>query len=169
MKFSRLFYAVSAMSILIGFIVMFAVDLALGALIVAVELISLGIIYVFFLKVMIKNERLAGAGKPAKARIVSLRNTGITVNDDYRQVDFVLEVQPEDGEAYEVRTRGIVLYERIDSLEPGTLIPVLVDPADPMEVAVADLDEVVGGAAAAIPPERQEEQGEEGKQGKFYT
>jgi hypothetical protein len=112
-------------------------------------------------RVMIKNERLAGAGKPAKARIVSLRNTGITVNDDYRQVDFVLEVQPEDGEAYEVRTRGIVLYERIDSLEPGTLIPVLVDPADPMEVAVADLEETDSAAPATTPPAQPARRDEE--------
>jgi len=169
MKVARLFYAISAMSILVGVIVMFAVNLALGALIVTVELISLGIIYVFFLKAMIKNERLAEVGKPARAKIVSVRNTGITVNDDYRQVDFTLEVQPEGGEPYEVKTRGLVLYERIPSLEPGTLIPVLVDPADPMEVAVADLDEVEMGGAAATPPVKQGEQGGGDKQGKFYT
>jgi len=161
MKITRLFYAISAMSILIGFIIMFAVDLALGALVIAVELVSLGIAYVIFLKAMIKKERLDEVGKSARARIVSVRNTGITVNDDYRQVDFVLEVFPEGGEPYEAKTRGLVLYERIPSLEPGTFIPVLVDPADPMEVAVADLDEVTSGEAAEASPQNQEEQGGE--------
>jgi hypothetical protein len=151
-KFTRLFYLISAMSLLIGVVVMFAVNLPLGALVIAIDLVSLGTVYVLFFKTIIRNERLAVVGKPARARIVSVRNTGITVNDDLRQVDFTLEVYPEDGEPYEAKTRALVHFERLPSLKPGSFIPVLIDPANPLEVAVVDLDEEEDGAPAATPP-----------------
>jgi len=128
---TRIFYFIAATSLIAGVVVMFAYDLGTGAIITVIDLAVLGFIYIFFFKSMMKSERLMETGKPARARIVTARYTGTVVNDIYKQYDFTLEVFPEEGEPYEAKTRGLVPIEETASFQPGTMIPVMVDPANP--------------------------------------
>ena len=80
----------------------------------------------------------SGAGIPAQATIVSLAETGWTVQSNYGIAKALLQVEPPDGgKPYEVTTR--IMMNRFDyaAYQPGTRIDVLVDPRDRRKVAAA--------------------------------
>ena len=79
-------------------------------------------------------ERILDQGTLAKARIVSAKNNGAMNNDPY--VDFVLEVQPEGGEPYQVEYRTLVSQMAIPRVQPDTEIDVWVDPTNPQAVVI---------------------------------
>lgn len=74
-------------------------------------------------------------GKPTTAKIVRLIDTGTTLNQD-PVVDFVLEVYPRDGEAYEAHSKALVSRLEVPQVQPGTIVPVKVDPQNPARVAL---------------------------------
>lgn len=80
--------------------------------------------------------RIRRIGQPADARVIAIRDTGITVGDD-PVVGFRLEVRPRDGSAsYEVETRGLVGRLDVPRVQPGAVLPVAVDPNDRNRVAI---------------------------------
>ncbi len=81
-----------------------------------------------------QRDRILDEGTTAKARIVSAKNNGSLNNDPY--VDFVLEVRPEGGEAYQVSHRTLVSQMAIPRVQPDTEIDVWVDPDDPQSVVI---------------------------------
>ena len=78
--------------------------------------------------------RILDQGTSAKARIVSAKHNGSLNNDPY--VDFVLEVQPEGGEPYQVEYRTLVSQLAIPRVQPDMLIDVWIDPTDPQAVVI---------------------------------
>lgn len=109
---------------------------------VGVALALGGVIAVFAITVAVRRsrarraerERILDQGTLAKARIVSAKNNGAMNNDPY--VDFVLEVQPEGGEPYQVEYRTLVSQMAIPRVQPDTEIDVWVDPTDPNAVVI---------------------------------
>jgi hypothetical protein len=81
-----------------------------------------------------QRDRILDQGTLAKARIVSAKNDGAMNNDPY--VDFVLEVQPEGGEPYQVEYRTLVSQMAIPRVQPDTEIDVWVDPTNPQAVVI---------------------------------
>lgn len=81
-------------------------------------------------------KRIRRVGQAADARVIEIRDTGITVNDD-PVVAFRLEVRPRNGAPYEVETRGLVSRLHVPQVQPGATVPVAIDPHDPMKVALA--------------------------------
>ena len=159
MRATKIFYFVAAMSLIAGVVVMFAYDLTLGAIVTVIDLAVLGFIYLFIFKTLMKSERLMEIGVPARARVVTARYTGSIVNDVYKEYDFALEVFPEEGEPYEARTRGLVPIEETASFQPGMMISVMVDPANPNEVAIGGNENgELGNLATTTPKEEQERQ-----------
>lgn len=79
---------------------------------------------------------LQATGVAAEAEILSLWDTGITVNND-PVIGLKVRVRPKDGEPYEA-TIAKSLVSRLDvpRFQPGRVIPVRVDPHDPARVAV---------------------------------
>jgi hypothetical protein len=74
-------------------------------------------------------------GIPAKARILSLQQTGVMVN--YQpQVVFNLEVQPPGGTSYQVQTKAVIPMVNIPQFQPGTEVPVKIHPTDPKKVVM---------------------------------
>jgi hypothetical protein len=82
---------------------------------------------------------ILAVGAPAQARILRLIDTGTTINDD-PVVDFVLEVTPNDGPAYEATARGLVGRLDVPRVQPGTLVAVKFDPQAPERVAIDGWD-----------------------------
>ncbi|HVT60677.1 MAG TPA: hypothetical protein VHR45_20055 [Thermoanaerobaculia bacterium] len=79
---------------------------------------------------------LQGAGIPAEAEILSHWDTGITVNGD-PVIGLKLQVRPKDGAPYEALIKKS-LVSRLDlsQFQPGSVIPVRIDPKDPSRVAI---------------------------------
>ncbi len=80
-------------------------------------------------------KRIRRVGQAAEALVLEIRDTGITVGDD-PVVGFRLQVRPASGPPYEVDTRGLVSRLHIPQIQPGAVLPVAIDPADPTKVAL---------------------------------
>jgi hypothetical protein len=79
---------------------------------------------------------LQGSGVAADAEVLSLWDTGITLNQD-PVIGLKVQVRPKDGQPYEA-TIAKSLISRLDvpRFQPGSVIPVRFDPKDPSRVAV---------------------------------
>jgi hypothetical protein len=81
-------------------------------------------------------KELQQTGVPARATILKIWDTGMTVNDD-PVVGLQVEVTPDGGPPY-IATIKKALISRIDvpQFQPEKVIPVRVDPTDPQHVAI---------------------------------
>jgi hypothetical protein len=74
-------------------------------------------------------------GIPAKARIVSVQQTGVMVN--YQpQIAFQLEVQPPGDAPYQAQTKAVIPLVNIPQFQPGVEVPVKIHPTDPTKVVL---------------------------------
>lgn len=78
---------------------------------------------------------ILAAGVPAAATVLELRDSGTTINDD-PVVIFVLRVEPAGGEPFTAETRALVSRLDVPQVQPGRVLPVRYDPADPARVAL---------------------------------
>jgi len=77
-------------------------------------------------------------GTPAQATILTIDKTGISVQENYGQAQLRLRVEPPDGaEAYETSVRRLIDRFDIPAYPPGGRVSVLIDPVDPLKVALA--------------------------------
>ena len=82
----------------------------------------------------IENSKILENGQPATARILSLADTGTTINND-PMIHFKLEVHSPDGTVFNAETERLVSRLQIPQIQPGTEINVKFDP-NTKEVAV---------------------------------
>jgi hypothetical protein len=74
-------------------------------------------------------------GIPARARIISARQTGVMVN--YQpQVSFQLEVEPPSGTPYHAETKAVIPMVNIPQFQPGGEVSVKIHPTDPTKVVL---------------------------------
>lgn len=90
----------------------------------------------FFFHDEVRNNRLRERGQAAEATILGVRETGITVQNNYPLAKLRLRVEPAGGEPYEVTTKCLMNRFEIPAYQPGNRISVLVDPKNRKKVAV---------------------------------
>ncbi len=88
-----------------------------------------GVFWSFFIKPAMVRSKLAKTGVPATARIVSLADTGVTVNMN-PQIKLTLEVTPPMGAPYMVEMKQVISRLDTASYAPGNVLSVIVDPND---------------------------------------
>ena len=110
----------------------------LGAILVAVMAgVGVGVFWIL-LAPQARRNRLARIGVPAEAVILSIAETGWTLNDNYGLARLRLQVEPSGGgDAYEVTIKSYINRFDVPSYQPGARLPVMVDPTDRTRVAVA--------------------------------
>ncbi len=82
-----------------------------------------------------RNRILAG-GIPAQATIMRIWETGMRINDA-PQVGFQLHVHPQlPMQPYVTESTMVVSQLMIPRIQPGAVVPVKLDPADPRKVAI---------------------------------
>lgn len=74
-------------------------------------------------------------GKPAKAKIIKIFQTGTLINKN-PVVGFVLEVSSSDGKKFEASTEALISYLDIPQIQPGQEVPVKYDPLQNNRVAI---------------------------------
>ena len=79
--------------------------------------------------------RIRQVGTTADAVVLSISDTGMTLNDD-PIVAFRLRVRPPSGAPYEAETRARVGRLDVPQVQPGAVLPVAIDPRDPNKVAL---------------------------------
>ncbi len=113
------------------------VDPIVGSIIVALSVGLLAFCLWFFFHDEVRNNRLRAGGVRAEAVILSVEETGITIQGNYPVARLRLLVQPETGESYEATTKCLMNRFDIPAYLPGGRIPVIVDPKRPRRVTVA--------------------------------
>ncbi|MFO7649959.1 MAG: hypothetical protein R6X13_01265, partial [bacterium] len=88
-------------------------------------------------------------GIPAQATVISMADTGLTVNKNPR-VRLELDVRTADGHNWRAVTVATVSRVATGHYLPGAVVSVVVDPLDPQRVALAD---IMGQAPAARAPD----------------
>jgi hypothetical protein len=90
-----------------------------------------------------RERRLLATGRQAHATVLKAWRTGLTARDaegrTRKQLAFDLEVHPDGGPAYTVRTTDLVDASALDAFEPGVEVNVRYDPAHRTRVAVEGL------------------------------
>jgi hypothetical protein len=78
-------------------------------------------------------------GQPATARVLAVRDTGLTVNNIYAGFELSLEVHPPDRPVYTVQTRTLLERTQWGTLQPGMVVQVRIDPRNPQRVAIESI------------------------------
>lgn len=82
-----------------------------------------------------KNRRLMRDGEPARAKILKIWDTGVTVNDN-PQVGMLLAVYPENLDPYQAETKKVISRLQIPQIQVGASVEVRYDRQNPLEVAL---------------------------------
>ena len=83
-----------------------------------------------------ETRRLQEVGIAATARIVEVWDTGMTVNDD-PVIGLRVEVSRADGSVYAATiAKSLVSRIHIPQFQPGSIVPVRIDPQDAANVAL---------------------------------
>jgi citrate lyase gamma subunit len=97
-----------------------------------------GMFYLFyrvFFKDMINTSRLQKTGISGTARILEVRDTGITINRS-PQVKLMLEIKNSLGQRYTASCRALVSRINPRAFVPGMEVPVKIDPKNEMNIAL---------------------------------
>jgi len=114
------------------------VDPIVGSILVVVFLAVIIVGFWLAWRPQIRRERLMKTGITSTATIVSIQETGWTVQGNYGQAKLVLSVEsPDGGPPYEVGTRALINRFDIPQFQPGARVNVVIDPEDPRRVSVA--------------------------------
>jgi hypothetical protein len=80
-------------------------------------------------KPMMINKRLAQRGISTTAKVMEIKDTGVTVNNS-PQIKLTLEVYPPNGEPYLVQTKQLISRLQTSMYQVGSVLSVLIDPDD---------------------------------------
>ena len=97
-----------------------------------------GMFYLFyrlFFKPMINTARLQKTGLPGTAKILEVRDTGVTINNN-PQVKLMLEVKNSYGQKYNAQCRVLVSRINPNMFMPGMEVAVLIDPKNEQNVVI---------------------------------
>lgn len=97
-----------------------------------------GMFYLFyrlFFQPMINAGRLQKTGLPGKAKILEVRDTGVTINNN-PQVKLILEVKNSFGQTYTTECRTLVSRINPGAYIPGMELPVKIDPKNEKNVVI---------------------------------
>lgn len=109
-----------------------------GAVLVAVLLAVAFGACAIALAPLVRRNRLTRVGLRAAATIISVEETGWTLQGNYGLARLRLRVEPGDGGApYEVTTKAYINRFEIPVYQPGARIPVMIDPKDRTKVDLA--------------------------------
>ena len=120
-----------------GMAAVFAVDLIAGVVITGGSVLLVAFCIWFFFGAEARRRNLLKRGEPGTATILSVHETGITINNNYPVAKLRLQVEPADGEPYEVTTKCMMNRFDIPAYQPGNRVAVVIDPRNRRKVAVA--------------------------------
>lgn len=93
------------------------------------------LMYRLLFKPMINASRLQKTGLPGKARILEVKDTGVTINNN-PQIKLTLEVKNSLGQKYTTQCRVLVSRINPGAYQPGMEVPVKIDPKNELNVVL---------------------------------
>lgn len=119
-----------------------------GFIFVGVFVLVFFIIWRTFVGPMVNASRLQKTGVPATAKILEVKDTGVTINNN-PQVKLVLEIKNSFGQKYTATCRTLVSRINPFAFQPGMQIGVKVDPKNEQNVVVDYSGSTSSSAATA--------------------
>jgi hypothetical protein len=104
--------------------------------IVVITLVGIAVVFVVMRRVMGANKRLVASGVPGTAVVLSVRDTGTTINNTTAVFDVGLEVTLPGQQPYQARAEAMLGRMSWGALQPGMTVAVKVDPNNAMRVAI---------------------------------
>lgn len=105
----------------------------------------------------VARRRIIERGIPAEAAILEFHETGVTMQQGlYYLIRFVLEVRPKDKPAYRAETKALISRMTMAQLQPGVVVPVMIDRNNPKKVAILEKFSAEK-RPAAVPSKDQQE------------
>lgn len=120
-----------------GMAAVFVVDPIAGAVITGGSLLLVAFCIWFFFGAEAKRRNLLKRGTPGWATILAVEETGITINRNYPVAKLRLQVEPAEGQLYEVTAKCLMNRFDIPAYRPGARVAVVIDPRDPRKVGIA--------------------------------
>lgn len=102
------------------------------------------LVYRIFLKPLVNTSRLQKTGIPGTARILEVKDTGVTINNN-PQVKLLLEVKNNLGQRYNTECRVLVSRINPGAYQAGMELPVKIDPNNEKNVVL----DFTGGTGTA--------------------
>jgi len=106
-----------------------------GVIIALAALLNSGCMIVDGVSGISQTRELQKTGQPAKAVILRISDTGMTVNDD-PVVWLELDVHPDAAPVFQARTKCLISRLDVPQFQPGCTIQVRYDPADHTRVGI---------------------------------
>lgn len=106
--------------------------------------------YRLFFKPLINANRLQKTGLPGTARILEVKDTGMTINNN-PMVKLIVEVKTSFGQKYTTECRVLVSRINPNAYSPGMELPVKIDPKNEMNVVI-DFNGSQASTTEGIPP-----------------
>ena len=106
--------------------------------------------YRLFFKPLINANRLQKTGLPGTARILEVKDTGMTINNN-PMVKLIVEVKTSFGQKYTTECRVLVSRINPNAYSPGMELPVKIDPKNEMNVVI-DFNGSQAPTTEGIPP-----------------
>ena len=106
-----------------------------GSILSAIFIIIFGGVFWIFFRPIIVSNKLLKTGVRAKAKILKVWDTGVTVNQN-PQVGLMLEVTPQNKMPYQAETKQIISRLNPSLYQPGMEVNVRFDPDDTEKVAI---------------------------------
>lgn len=78
-------------------------------------------------------------GISAPARVLEVRDTGVTVNDN-PQIALLLEITPRDRALFQSEVKTIVSRLNVALVQPGTQVTVVYDPQNLKRIQISEMD-----------------------------
>jgi hypothetical protein len=120
-----------------GMAAVFVVDPIAGAVITGGSLLLVAFCIWFFFGAEVRRRHLLKRGTSGWATILAVEETGITINRNYPVAKLRLQVEPAQGQPYEVTAKCLMNRFDIPVYQPGARVAVVIDPRNPRKVGVA--------------------------------
>jgi len=114
-----------------------SLGIIIPVVVIGIMLLVFGPFIIRLVRTSSKNRELLGHGEDAQAVILSIRETGVRINEQ-PQVNLTLEVRPTNGApSFQAQATTVISYFQITQFQPGSLLQVKYDPNNTSRVAIA--------------------------------
>ena len=127
------------MQLLAGGSILTILTICGGAVLSLAITVGVTLLVIRFIRKTVGQDRaIVENGIPARAKILSVQQTGVMLNNQ-PQVAFQLEVHPPSGVPYQAQTKAVVALVNIPQIQPGAEVSVKIHPTDQTRIAIVSL------------------------------
>ena len=111
-----------------------------------IAVVTLAIVFMVFKNIgkgLSDKAKLLQTGIPAQARVLGVQHSGSSMSiGAHRHVELImhLEIYPHGGQAYQLQTTQLISELQLATMQPGALLQIRIDPANPNNIAIAGPD-----------------------------